>query len=325
MSGKQMSSKQEHLILLAEVAMLYYEKKMTQNDIAAILDVSRSTVSRLLEEALREKVVEITINYPWQSSAELEARLEERFGLETARVLIADYKDYQQMLEGLGSLAARYLTSILRDDTTIGVSFGRAIYQTIKAFRVDPSPHRKIIQIGGAGNFDDFAVDAVGLVQLLADTIGGKCHYLHVPMIVENETVRDALMYEPAIRETLTLAQQADIVLVGIGVVGPDLGAVNPAYQVVATPAEKAEPGYAIGAICGQLFDIDGAELDIDINRRVIGLELESLKETRRVVAVSGGKEKALAILGALRGGYLNTLITDERAAKIILEADRQI
>ena len=202
-----MASKQEQLILLAEVAMLYYEKKMTQSDIAAILDVSRSTVSRLLEEALREKVVEITINYPWQSSAELEARLEERFKLETARVLIADYKDDQQLREGLGSLAARYLTSILRDDTVIGVSFGRAIYQTIKALRVEPGPQRQIVQIGGAGNFDDFAVDAVGLVQLLAQTIGGKCHYLHVPMIVETETVRNALMNEPAVRDTLELAR----------------------------------------------------------------------------------------------------------------------
>ncbi len=319
-----MASKQEQLILLAEVAMLYYEKKMTQSDIAAILDVSRSTVSRLLEEALREKVVEITINYPWQSSAELEARLEERFKLETARVLIADYKDDQQLREGLGSLAARYLTSILRDDTVIGVSFGRAIYHTIKALRVAPSFQRRIVQIGGAGNFDDFAVDAVGLVQLLAETIGGKCHYLHVPMIVETEAVRDALMNEPAVRYTLALARRADIILIGIGAVGPELGVVNPAYQAVAVPVDKIEPGQAIGAIGGQLFDIEGTVLATDINRRVIGLELASFKQSKRVVAVAGGKNKALAILGALRGGFLKTLITDETAAKIILEADRQ-
>jgi DNA-binding transcriptional regulator LsrR (DeoR family) len=72
-----MTSRQEHLSLLAEVAMLYYEKRMKQSEIAAILDVSSSTVSRFLEEALREKIVEITINYPWQSSVELSARLEE--------------------------------------------------------------------------------------------------------------------------------------------------------------------------------------------------------------------------------------------------------
>jgi DNA-binding transcriptional regulator LsrR (DeoR family) len=320
-----MASKQEHLILLAEVAMLYYEKKMTQNEIAAILDVSRSTVSRLLEEALREKVVEITINYPWQSSTELEARLEERFHLETARVLIADYKDNQQMLEGLGSLAARYLTSILRDDTSIGVSFGQAIYHTIKALRVEPSAQRKIIQIGGAGNFEDFAVDAVGLVQFLANTIGGTCYYLHVPMIVESETVRDALMHEPTVRETLDLARQADIILLGIGATGPELVAVNPAYQEVAVPVEKAEPGCALGAICGQLFDINGDILNISINKRAVGLELESLKQNKRVIAIAGGQFKALAILGALRGRYVDVIITDEKAAKEVLLLDRHI
>ena len=320
-----MALRQEQLTLLAEVAMLYYEKKMRQSEIAAILDVSRSTVSRMLDEALREKIVEITISYPWQSSAELESCLEERFNLETARVLIADYKDNQQMLEGLGSLAARYLTSILRDNTTIGVSFGKTIYHTIKAFRVEPGPQRKIIQIGGAGNFDNLAIDAVGLVQLLADTIGGTCHYLHVPMIVESEVVRNALMNEPAVHRTLELARQADIILIGIGGTGPDLELVNPAYQVVATPTDKAEPGDAIGAICGQIFDVGGASLDIGINKRVVGIGLDCLRTARRVVAVAGGQSKALAILGALRGGYLNTLITDERAARTILEADRKI
>jgi DNA-binding transcriptional regulator LsrR (DeoR family) len=282
-------------------------------------------VSRLLEESLREKVVEITINYPWQSSAELEARLEERFKLETARVLIADYKNDQQMLEGLGSLAARYITSILRDDTIIGVSFGRTIYQTIKTLQVEASARRQIVQIGGAGNFDDFAVDAVGLVQLLADTIGGKCHYLHVPMIVESETVRDALMNERTVQETLALARQADIVLTGIGAVGPELGAINPAYREVAIPVEKIVPGYAAGAICGQLFDVTGTVLNTEINRRVVGLELSSLRQIERVVAIAGGENKAMAILGALRGGYLNVLITDERAARLILETDHKI
>ncbi len=320
-----MTSIQEHLVLLAEVAMLYYEKKMNQGDIAAVLDVSRSTVSRLLEEALREKVVEITINYPWQSSAELEARLEERFHLETARVLIADYKDEQQMREGLGSLAARYLTSVLRDDTAIGVSFGKAIYHTIKTLRVESSPQRKIIQIGGAGNSEGFAFDAVGLVQFLANTIGGDCHYLHVPMIVESQTVRDALLNEPTVAETLALARRADLILIGIGAVGPELAIINPAYQQVAVSVKRAEPGCAVGAICGQLFDINGTVLDLDINRRAVGLELESLKKSKRVIAIAGGETKDLAILGALRGGYVDVMITDEKAARRVLALDRHM
>jgi DNA-binding transcriptional regulator LsrR (DeoR family) len=320
-----MTSKQEHLSLLAEVAMLYYEKRMKQSEIAAILDVSSSTVSRFLDEALREKIVEITINYPWQSSIELSARLEERFHLETARVLIADYKDDAQMLEGLGALASRYLISVLREDTKIGVSGGNTVYHTIRTLQIEPSAQRGIIQLGGVGNAEDSPLNAAGLVQLLAEAIGGVCHYLYVPMIVESNTVRNALMLEPHVRDTLELAEQADITLISIGAPGPELGQLNPAYPSAPASVDKLEPGYIVGAINGQVFDVNGTVLDVDINKRVIGLELNSLIENKRVVAVAGGEPKALAILGALRGGFVDVMITDEKAARMILEVDRQI
>jgi len=35
---------------------------------------------------------------------------------------------------------------------------------------------------------------------------------------------------------------------------------------------------------------------------------------------VAGGDEKASAILGALRGGYLNVLVTDTLTARAVLE-----
>jgi DNA-binding transcriptional regulator LsrR (DeoR family) len=133
------------------------------------------------------------------------------------------------------------------------------------------------------------------------------------------------LLNEPTVAETLELARQADLILIGIGAVGPELVAVNPAYQQVAVPVEKVEPGGAIGAICGQLFDINGEVLDIDINKRTVGLELESLKKSKRVIAIAGGESKDLAILGALRGGYIDVIITDEKAARRVLALDRQM
>ena len=320
-----MPSKQEHLNLLAEVAMLYYEKRMKQGEIAAVLDVSGSTISRFLEEALREKIVDIKINYPWQSSAELSARLEERFHLETARVLIADYKDKQQMLEGMGGLAARYLNSILREDTCIGISGGQTMYHVIKALQVEASSHRITVQITGVGNTEDTRYNAMGLVQLLAEKIGGDCNFLYVPMIVENTAVRGALINEPQVNETLELAKQTDITLVGIGAPGPELGRLNPAYPSTVVSIENVKPGYPVGAICGKLFDINGNVLDVDINKRLLGLDLDSLKRNNRVVAIAGDQAKTLAILGALRGGYLDAIITEENAAKMILALDRQL
>jgi Putative sugar-binding domain len=39
---------------------------------------------------------------------------------------------------------------------------------------------------------------------------------------------------------------------------------------------------------------------------RVIGMDLERLRNVSRSVGISGGKQKFPAILGALRGGWIN-------------------
>ncbi len=62
-----------------------------------------------------------------------------------------------------------------------------------------------------------------------------------------------------------------------------------------------------------------GEWLDIDINRQVVGISLETLSKIDVVIGVAGGSQKGATILGALRGGYLNVLITDEQAAQKVL------
>ena len=54
----------ENAGLMAEVASLYFEQGMSQQEIAAKLYFSRSKVSRLLTKAVEENIVKITINYP---------------------------------------------------------------------------------------------------------------------------------------------------------------------------------------------------------------------------------------------------------------------
>ena len=99
--------------LLAEVAIPTYDQGFTQREVAERVGVSRSTVSRLLDEARRKGVVEIYINSPFRRSEELQAALCERFSLKEARVLASDSLRYEEMLQRLGKSAAFYLRSLL--------------------------------------------------------------------------------------------------------------------------------------------------------------------------------------------------------------------
>jgi DNA-binding transcriptional regulator LsrR (DeoR family) len=75
-----------------------------------------------------------------------------------------------------------------------------------------------------------------------------------------------------------------------------------------------------VGDICARHYDAFGNELDIDLNHRVVGIELEALHNIPHVIGVAGGEAKAEAILGALRGEHVNVLVTDDATALKVLE-----
>jgi len=54
----------------------------------------------------------------------------------------------------------------------------------------------------------------------------------------------------------------------------------------------------------------------------LIGIELTDLAQIPKVVGVAGGLHKVDAILGALRGGFLDVLVTNELAALRLLELE---
>ena len=79
-----------------------------------------------------------------------------------------------------------------------------------------------------------------------------------------------------------------------------------------------------VGDILGQFFDAEGNVARLPIHDRRIGIELSDLKYIPKVVGVAGGVHKAHAILGALHGGFLDVLVTNELAAIRLLELERR-
>jgi lsr operon transcriptional repressor len=79
-----------------------------------------------------------------------------------------------------------------------------------------------------------------------------------------------------------------------------------------------------VGDILGQFFDADGNVVELPIHDRRIGIDLSDLVHIRKVVGVAGGLHKAEAILGALHGGFLDVLVTNELVAIRLLELERR-
>lgn len=308
-----------HEETLINTARMYYEQNLTQAEIGRLSNISRSTVSRLLQEARDVGIVKISINYPWKRDAVLEAELLKRFRVREVRVLKSNNRADDDLFRGMGMLAAEFLDGFVQNDMVLGVSYGRSIAATIEQIAVGRHIDMTVVQILGALGSGNPLIESPDLVREMANAYNATYRYLYTPMIVESSQTRDLLMSEPSVRDTLAIGRKADAVIMGIGAHEAEAsGLIWTGYFNRKDLAFLQSRG-AVGHMCAQHFDADGNVMDVDHNQRVISIGIEALKEIETVIAVAGSAEKAHAILGALRGHYLDVLITDDNAATEIL------
>jgi len=307
------------MALLAKVASLYYDQDKTQQEISEITGIARPMISRMIAEARERNIVEINVHYPW-TWRQMEEDLISTFGLKSAKVMVTENESYTDILVGLGQLVAEYFNEIVRDNMVIGISWGSALQHMINALKPREMKGMVVIQLIGATGLENNLADGPLLAQKLTNRLNATCLHLHSPLVVENKMVRDALLQERSIKETLTRAGDADIALVGIGTIHPDLYSLKIAGYITEEERQKMEEAGVAGDICGQHYSADGKRLDIEINDRTVAIDLETLRKIKTVVAVAGDIRKGDAILGALRGKFVNVLVTDSKTARYLLD-----
>ena len=309
----------EETELLSEVARLYYENDMTQSEIAKHIHTSRSTVSRLLQEARTKRIVEIRIHYPWDRSPLLEQQMIQRFGLRDIRILETRGRRGEDALKGTAMLAARYLESNITDKTILGMSWGRAIYNTVEMLKPEKTQPIKVVQLFGSA-IPNSCADGSDLVRRFASIYGGECYYIHAPLFVGSPEAKTALMHNPHIQETLILAEKADIILTGVGSLEPTFAPSQTWISYLSKDElDQLRKKGAAGHICAYHYDKTGQFLDLSLHQGIIGVNLNLLKRVPLVIGVASGVEKANAILGALHGKLINVLVTDDTTAQHVL------
>lgn len=309
--------------LLTRVASLYYEYDYSQQQIAEILKISRSNISRLLKEAKIKGLVEIRIHKRIPTAPVLEAEFCQRFGLQQAMIVDQRHSDYGERLSSAGQLAAWYLEEILRPNTVLGIAWGTGVASAVNALAMHPVLHIEVVQIIGSVGSVDPAIDGPELARVLANKLGGQHHYLPSPLFVDSQSTHDTFLEQPAIKNTFDHARQAKVALVGIGTTEPKASSFLRAGHLTERQLQELRAQGAVGETSGFHFDING-QADFDINQRVIALNLSDLKRIPQVIAVACGLPKARAILGVLRGGYIKALATDSVTAAAVLEEDEK-
>lgn len=310
----------DELRLITKVARLYYDQELTQPEIAAQLDLSQATVSRLLKRAREEGIVRVTVNVPYGAYPLLEEQLQNRYELKEA-VVVDSVEEGEQLLRDIGSAAAYYLETTLRPGDLIGISsWSATLLAMVDALHPPPRiSNVRVLQIlGGLGN-PSAKVYASRLIDRLASLVRGEAVLLPAPGVVSSPDAVSILRSDPYVRQAIDLFGEVTIALVGIGTVEPS-GLLASSGNIY-SPAELAmlQSAGAVGDVCLHFFDGEGKPVETPLDERVIGMSLEQLRHAKRAVGIAGGKRKLAAIRGALLGKWINVLITDRATAEGLL------
>lgn len=308
--------------ILAKLCRMYYLEDFTQDEIARRLGASKSSVSRLLKEAREKHIVTFHINDPAERVISLERRLEQVFGLKEAAVVTdGSISSGDALKTRVAEAGALLLQRRVQANDVIAISSGTTLAELAKA--LDPPTHVDIEVVPLLGGIDHRGQDihANQIARRISEAFGGRHYVLNSPLVASSPRAKRVLEGEESIRVVLEKAKSANMALTGIGVAGETSIMVTRGYFSPAEFARVAKTG-AVGDIATSFYDLKGDACEQSLDKRKVGLELSDLKRIPNVVGVAAGDEKRDAILGALRGCLLNMLVTNEKVAEYLIDAE---
>jgi DNA-binding transcriptional regulator LsrR (DeoR family) len=175
--------------------------------------------------------------------------------------------------------------------------------------------------LGGVGN-PSAEQHANRLAIRLARLVRGNARFLPAPGVVGSASAAKVLAQDPYVSEVVALFEKVTLALVGVGSIEPSALVASSGNIFSREELEALQRNGAVGDICLRFYDVNGCEVRGAFDGRVIGIDLASLRRVPRSVALCGGKRKFPAILGALRGKWVNTLITDQYTAQRLVKAE---
>ena len=194
--------------LMVRIAQLYYGMHLSQAEIGDRLGLSRFQVGRLLERAVEESIVRIEVVHPTARLVDLEDALVAQFRLSAAVVADVPAATAGQEADDLARDAvaevAVDLLGKLRPTGTIAVSWGRTMLGVARRLPMGWTEAEEIVQLNGAASRSTQPTRANEILERFAATSGASFRSLAAPAIVGSNDLRDALMKDPAIRETST-------------------------------------------------------------------------------------------------------------------------
>lgn len=303
---------------LYKILKHYYIDDLTQNEISKKLNISRIKVIRYLNYAKENGFVETKLNIPIKDSYELEDLIETTFALKECRI-VPTFSSGNDIFKYAGFELTDILKRILKPNIFIGVSWSETFRNVLEYINIGRKFNVNVVPIIGGLELEGSSSNSNFIAHIFAEKIGGINYNINLPAVLDSKEARKIMENERNTKKIKELAEKIELVITGIGNIGPNSTALKGGYF------KPDEINYLnslgiVGSINLNFIDKNGKEVKSSIDDRIIKIfPLEKFKKTENVIGIAFGKDKVEAIKAALKGNIIKLLITDENTARALL------
>ena len=298
--------------LMAEVALLYYKKGLTQQEIANTLQLTRQTVSKLLTAAIQENVVEINIRNPQAERKELESKIQALYGVRAIVCSVSKKNDDLRKISTTQA-AVQYVSKLIeQENLRIALSWGRSVQAVVQEFPIVQTKGHVVFPMFGATEHEQTYFLSNELAREFAVKINADVKFAWFPYQLENQNDYALFKRTHYFQRMQGEWDRLDVAIMGIG--------NHQIFQLLNPNFQKNEQSKrVIGDVATHFFAKDGTP--VESNEWTLRISQEQLKRVKEKIAIAYGDDKTNAIIGAIRAGFVDILITDEYTAMQLLKS----
>ncbi len=295
------------------ISNLYYKEKLSQQQIAKKLNISRPWVSKLLSRAEELGIVKIEVLSPFNNNVDMEKALMKKYNIKYVGVIQND----SPSSDNVAFAAASYFISELRAKDVVGVGWGNGVSRLISKIPPVYFPEVQLVPLSGSFGSTLNVLPNYNTIQL-AEKVNGIAKVFHTPMVCTKEEYL-TLMANERTQEFLQMAEHANIILLGIGVfetsIVPQYGILEP-HEI-----EQLKQKNALGDVGLKYFDKNGNVVETEKTKMLIKADIiKASKNARTVIGIAEGLNKVNIINVALSLNLFHAFFTDEQTASALID-----
>lgn len=306
---------------IIRIAKMHYELNYSQLEIAAKEGISKSSVSRILKTAMDMGIIEVRIKDSILSNSSLENELIARFPIRRAVIVPDMVGNKQILLQDVCAALAEDLPRYLKNDSVLGVAWGYTLAVLAKQLPKIKRSGISVIQLTGGFSRAVYESGALDILKNFTECVGGTGYQIPVPAMVDKPFIVEALKQDSQIKKVLEMAEVCETAVFSVG----NLERPSVLYEMGLIDQDDYQEFHqrgAIGDCCSHFLNKKGEIFDADIDARVVGASLETIKKIPNKLLIACGKEKVDVITAALKGGLADSLYIDAPTAEEIVRCN---